>query len=122
MFNRPIQLTGTTLPILQFYTRYQMGGATGTVEVSTNGGFTWTSVGLNSSTGGFTCQSGVTCSATVTGNNWNSDPSIWQLRRLNLSPFVSAGLIHLRFRMTSQVSVDDGWYITDLSVGGSLAP
>jgi hypothetical protein len=123
IFNRPIELTGTTLPILQFYTRYRMGGGTGRVEVSTNGGFDWTINNLAATTGGFVCQpSSVVCNATVTGEHWPSDPSQWQLRRLNLSNYVSNGLIHLRFHMTTQTWVEDGWYITDLSVGGSLAP
>ena len=129
ILTRPLDLTGTTLPILQYYTRYKMGSSTGRVEVSTNGGFDWTTTGLESNTGGFTCNSGSTgavCKVLVphdsNSNYWPNDPSDWQFRKLNLSPFISSGLIYIRFHLTTQTNVNDGWYVTDISVGGSLAP
>ncbi len=121
ILSRPIDLSGTTLPVLQFYTRYKMGGAIGTVEVSTDGGFTWTTDNLSSNTGGFSCPSGATCSPVVQWQEWNDDPSIWQLRQLNLSSYVPYGLINLRFHLVTSTSVNDGWYITDIAIGGSLA-
>jgi hypothetical protein len=98
-----------------------MGGGVGTVEVSTNGGFNWTVI-PTSNANGFSCPSGATCNATVTGDygGW-SDPSNWQLRQLNLSNYVATGLIHLRFHLVTSNSVDDGWYVTDIAIGGTLA-
>lgn len=116
ILRRPLRLTGTTNPVLEWYTRYLVRG-TGVVEVSTNGGFDWTSSGLSS---GFTCPPGANCSSTVSGDyaNWVA-ANAWELRQNNLASFVSAGNINLRFRLNTTNNVRDGWYITDIEVNAA---
>ena len=117
MLRRPIDLTGATLPVIQYWTRYDLGGDAGRFEVSTNGGFDWTQANLSSSTNGFSCPPGARCSPTITGNYWPSDPSDWQLRQHNLSDYIGNGLIHIRFQLDALTSwTDDGWYITDIEI------
>ena len=115
ILNRPLRLTGATRPIMEFWTRYILGG-TGRVEVSINGGFDWTTNNLNSNTNGFSCPGGITCSAVVTGTYWPSDPTLWQQRQLNLSDYISFGQIGLRFRLETGNSNSDGWYFTDITI------
>lgn len=122
ILRRPLRLTGATRPVLEFFTRYRLGG-TGRVEVTVNGGFDWTQANLTSGTSGFTCPGGVTCNATISGTHWPSDPGEWQQRQLNLSNYVASGTIGLRFRLETSGSVNDGWYITDVQVNAaSIAP
>jgi len=116
ILRRPLRLTGTSNPVLEFYTRYRLGG-TGVVEVSTNGGFDWTTTGLDT---GFTCPPGATCSPWVGGTYWNmGDLTSWELRQNNLASFVAAGNINLRFRLNTTTSVNDGWYVTDIEVNAA---
>ncbi|MBZ0291300.1 MAG: hypothetical protein K8L99_01920, partial [Anaerolineae bacterium] len=117
-----LRLTGATRPVLEFYTRYKLGG-TGRVEVTVNGGFDWTQANLTSNTDGFSCPGGVTCNPTISGWYWPSDPGDWQQRQLNLSNYVSNGTIGLRFRLETSGSIDDGWYVTDIQANAaSIAP
>jgi hypothetical protein len=128
ILRRPLRLVGTTRPVLEYWTRYRMGG-TANVEVSVNGGFDWTSNNLNSGTSGFSCPSFFSCSASYSGAYpWNfgqgtptnpDNPGDWQGRQNNLSDYVSSGFINLRFRLNTGTSVDDGWYITDIQVNAS---
>ena len=122
ILRRPLRLTGTVRPVLEFFTRYRLGG-TGRVEVTFDGGFNWTSANLTSGTSGFTCPGGVTCNATISGTYWPSLAADWQQRQLNLSNYVSFGQIGLRFRLETTSSINDGWYITDVQVNAaSIAP
>lgn len=116
ILRRPLLLAGTTNPVLEFYTRYRLGG-TGVVEVSTNGGFDWTSNNLGS---GFSCPPNTVCSPWVGGDYWNwADATSWEQRQNNLASFVPAGTINLRFRLNTTGSVRDGWYITDIEVNAA---
>lgn len=113
----PIDLTGATLPVIEYYTRYRMGGGTGRVQVSTNGGFSWVQNNLGSNNNGFVCPPSTSCSPTITGNygSWG-DPTQWQRRQHNLTSYRATGLINLRFNLVTADSVDDGWYVTDIRI------
>ncbi len=120
ILRRPISLAGTTLPLIEYYTRYRLGGGNvGTVEVSTNGGFTWDTTNLNNWSGtGSSCPSGTACWVTVTGWHWPSDPTQWQRRLHNLWHYMNQGydLVNLRWRLTTGSDVEDGWYVTDIAI------
>lgn len=128
ILRRPLRLVGTTLPVLEYWTRHRMGG-TAFVEVSVNGGFDWTNANLNSSTGGFVCPSFYSCSNQYSGaypsnfgqgTTTNPDnPGDWQGRQNNLSNYISNGFVNLRFRLNTGSSVNDGWYITDIQVNAA---
>lgn len=132
----PIDLTGSTLPVIEYWTRYRLGGGTARFEVSTNGGFDWTTSNLNSTTGGFVCPntpgaySGlnnasppVSCAPSYTGTFWpvsttngEDDLTVWQRRQHNLTSYRANGLINIRFNLQTAGSVNDGWYVTDITI------
>jgi hypothetical protein len=141
IMRRPISLTGATRPVIQYYTRFKMNGATGRFEVSANGGFDWTQNNLTANTNGFSCPpspgtppnirnedgsglpSMTTCSPVAQNMFWpynnssgEEDLTIWQQRQHNLSNYIANGLINIRFRLETQGSVDDGWYVTDIEI------
>ena len=112
----PIDLTGTTLPIIEYWTRYKLGSGTASFEVSTNGGFDWTTNKLGSTDNGFTCPPSTQCNPVYEGEFWPDDPTVWQRRQHNLSPYRTYGLINLRFNLKTANTVSDGWYITDIQI------
>lgn len=128
ILRRPLRLVGTTQPVLEFWTRYRMGG-TAYVEVSVNGGFDWTTANLNSSSGGWSCPSFFSCSPSYSGaypSNFGQgtvsnpdNPNDWQGRQNNLSSYVANGFVNLRFRLNTSSSVNDGVYITDIQVNAA---
>ncbi|MBZ0303913.1 MAG: hypothetical protein K8J31_29515 [Anaerolineae bacterium] len=117
MLKSPIDLTGSSIPAIQYWTRYKLASSTARVQVSTNGGFDWLATNLNTGTGGFTCPPSTTCSSIISGGMyWPDDPGQWQRRQHNLSPYKANGLINLRFNLVTADSVDDGWYVTDIEI------
>lgn len=122
LLKQPLDLQGATRPAVEYYTRYKIdGGSSANVEVSVDGGFTWTRNNLNSTAyGGWSCPSGASCSPNYNGTYWSdTDPNLWQLRQHNLSAYVSARFVNLRFRLATGSSVVDGWYITDIQVNAA---
>ncbi len=128
ILRRPLRLTGTTRPVLEFWTRYRLGGTT-YVEVSINGGFDWTTSNLTSSTGGWSCPSFYTCNTSYSGaypSNFGQgttsnpdNPADWQGHQNNLSNYVANNFVNLRFRLNTGTSVEDGVYITDIQVNAA---
>src|SRR5690606_32980864 len=112
----PIDLTGTTLPIIEYWTRYKLRRGHASFEVSTNGGFDWTTNKLGSTDNGFTCPPSTQCNPVYEGEFWPDDPTVWQRRQHNLSPYRTYGLINLRFNLKTANTVSDGWYITDIQI------
>jgi Flp pilus assembly pilin Flp len=86
------------------------------VEVSNDGGFTWSQNGLQ----GGSCPSGAECSP----NQWGAATRLpndgdWQFRSHSLSNFVSATAatqITFRFRLLTGANTDDGVWIADIRV------
>ncbi|MEQ8676263.1 MAG: hypothetical protein RLP44_01850 [Aggregatilineales bacterium] len=99
-----LDLTGATNPILQFYSYHEIDG-TARVEISIDGGFTWTSNGLRDNI--------VDGSGTVTDSSFD-DPTFggtyvpgqsgvtgWNQRRYNLTRYADQQLM-VRFRFDRQ--------------------
>lgn len=117
LLRRPLLLQGVTNPVLEYFTRYNLGG-TANVEVSLNGGFTWTQVGLNQN-----CPSGSQCAPSFTGNypTWSSQnqyPNDWQKRQHDLRQYVDREIL-IRFRLNTANSVGEGWFITEIQVNAA---
>jgi hypothetical protein len=98
MLDGLLNLQGTNAPVLEFYSYWELDASTvARVEVSTDGGFTWTASNLSG--GGFS-------SSTITGK-WSCMPTNacgspsstdWQRRLLNLASYRGRN-IGLRFRL-----------------------
>ncbi len=122
-------------PIMQYYTEYEIGStnpSTATlarVEVSNDGGFTWTQSGLSTSFGASTMDD-----PTIMGG---SQLTSWLFKKHNLTAYAGLdsggnprsgfGYLNLRFRLTTQAEPDaisvtgwhDGWYITEITINGT---
>ncbi|MCD4749354.1 MAG: hypothetical protein K8R59_08265, partial [Thermoanaerobaculales bacterium] len=91
-----VDLSTTSWPVLTFNERFDFSTSTwGRVEVSSNGGASWTILyGAN----GLQPQ--------------------WLARRFDLSPWRDQGQVWIRFRLIASASAPtDGWHIDDLFVG-----
>jgi hypothetical protein len=125
ILRQPLDLQGTTRPAVEYYTRYRLNsGSSANVEVSIDGGFTWTRNNLNTNSGGWSCPSGASCAPNFGGTFWSdTDPNYWQLRQHNLNAYIASRYINLRFRLNTTGSVNDGWYVTDVQVNAAtVAP
>ncbi|HEX2908533.1 MAG TPA: hypothetical protein VHO69_16800, partial [Phototrophicaceae bacterium] len=117
--NRPTGLTAAQWkPRLSYYTGYALGdNAVARVEISTDGGFNWRQDHLNEN-----CPSGTQCDPSIWG--WNSrlvppyGNEEWQLRIHDLRYYGNLSgtnnYLGLRFRLLTQNSVRDGWWVTDI--------
>ena len=87
---------------LSFWTNYSLENQSdfGYIEVSTDGGLTWVTLG------------------NVTGNQTN-----WVQMTFNITPYISAEF-KIRFRLTSNPTISyDGWWIDDIVIkGDALEP
>jgi len=93
-----VDLSGSSEPVLTFWHRYDLetNADYGYVEVSSDGGNTWSAV------------------LTVTGTD-----TAWQRERVTLNPWIGQR-IGLRFRLQSNGSASqDGWYIDDVEIANS---
>lgn len=100
-----LDLTGTTKPALTFYHKYELefGRDFGYVEISTDGGTTFSDITPNSANGG--------------GHSFTSTISTFALQSIDLTPYKSFSNVKIRFRMTTDyVANYDGWYIDDISI------
>ncbi len=95
----PIDLRSASSPVLSFVHDWTFAaGDSGNVEISTNGGSSWTLLSSYS--------------------NGTSDG--WKRARLNLSAYTSSNNVLVRFRITTDPSVTaDGWHVDDISVAES---
>jgi len=95
-----IDLTATNTPKLTFWHRYLLEDTFdfGYVELSTNGGSTWTNI-----------TPGGSYSGTVS--------SPFALVTIDLTPYKSSSQVVIRFRLqTDSTVVYDGWYIDDIGI------
>lgn len=113
--NKPTGLPSTQWkPSLRYYTYYELGsGSSARVEVSIDGGFTWTQSNLSSN-----CPSGASCGATITGSYM--PPNDWQWRAHDLRWYgnrtTNNNYVVLRFRLNTLNALNDGWWITEITV------
>ncbi len=93
-----MDLSGATAPVLAFHHRYEIedGYDTATVEISTDGGSTWTALGAS----------------------YSGSQPWWSREQLDLAAFAGFVDVRIRFRLVTDESVQkDGWYIDDVTVG-----
>ena len=93
----PIDLSGTTNPTLSYWDWRDLGSSSDSVrvEISTDGGFTWTGI----------------------RTSWGDDRT-WRKRFINLSSYAGQQ-VNLRFRLDAHYtsgSVSEGWYVDDIYV------
>ncbi len=92
-----IDLTSATRPVLRFYHRHQLedGYDFGHVEISTDGGSTWTAP-----------------VASYTGAS-----ATWIREQIDLSSYTASNDVRIRFRLVSDNTVSqDGWYVDDVVI------
>ena len=92
-----INLGSATMPVLSFWHRYafEANADWGFVDVSTDGGASWTTVYF------------------VTGQSVN-----WKYEKIDLSGCASMSGVRIRFRVKSNESGRyDGWYLDDICIG-----
>jgi hypothetical protein len=97
-----VDLSAQPRPVLAFSHRYSLeqGFDFGRVEVSTNGGASW--------------------SAPVA--TWTGEKNAFGAEQLDLSAYASSGSFKVRFRLSSDGSVvRDGWYVDDVRIGSAPA-
>jgi hypothetical protein len=97
-----VDLSAQPRPVLAFLHRYSLeqGFDFGRVEVSTNGGASW--------------------SAPVA--TWTGEKNAFGAEQLDLSAYASSGSFKVRFRLSSDGSVvRDGWYVDDVRIGSAPA-
>lgn len=90
-------LTSISNPEIRFWTRYDLENSCdkGYVDVSTNGGMTWNSLGY------------------LTGAQSN-----WSRKNFSLKNYASYSNVLIRFRLHTDGSVvKDGWYLDEIEVG-----
>lgn len=92
-----LDLTETTNPILEYYTIYEMQGSA-RVEVSTDGGFTWTQSGLQDGFGSEVMDSPTWGATAYIADDTADPPQDWERRRHNLVNYVGQTIM-IRFRM-----------------------
>ncbi|MBI5669450.1 MAG: hypothetical protein HZC41_15710 [Chloroflexi bacterium] len=119
--NKPTGLPSSLWkPSLRYYTYYDLDtGSSANVEVSIDGGLTWTKNNLYG-----TCPSGAYCSPTITGGSGSSNdwmpPSDWQWRVHDLTTYgnrtASNNFLVVRFRLNTLGNLHDGWWITEITV------
>ncbi|MBA3871347.1 MAG: hypothetical protein H0X30_19570, partial [Anaerolineae bacterium] len=108
-------------PRLEFYELYFFDSNTyGSVEVSADGGFTWTQTGLGDTT---SCPiASGQCDPNTWGYaNWtpaSPNNKDWLQRSHDLSLYINQN-ISLRFKLHTDSSTQDGWWITDITLGNA---
>ncbi|RLA17022.1 MAG: hypothetical protein DRQ56_09805, partial [Gammaproteobacteria bacterium] len=93
----PVNLTSAITPVLRFFHRHQIeaGYDFGLVEVSTDGGSTW--------------------SAPVT--NYTGSTPTWVREQIDLAAYIGYSDVRIRFRLLTDMTVSqDGWYIDDVVI------
>ena len=94
-----IDLTATNTPKLTFWHRHIMEDTFdfGYVELSMNGGSTWTNI--------------------TPGGSYTGTLSTFTLVTIDLTPYKSSSQVVIRFRLQTDISfVYDGWYIDDIGI------
>ncbi len=109
---------GSTPPPLSFRhwysTESQYDG--GVLEISTNGGTSWTDMGANVIKNGYTTA--MDASTLLTGRSaWSGSSNNQFIKtKVNLTPYANQN-VKIRFRFTSDVGTNlEGWYIDDIAI------
>jgi hypothetical protein len=97
----PISLAGVTTPTLTFSHRYSTESCCdhGRVEISTNGGASWTQLA-----------------------QYSGSLSTWTPVTISLTSYAGQPSVLIRFRFTTDGSIiSDGWYLDDVAINASAA-
>ncbi len=111
---------------LTFWHRYQFEG-TGydgaVLEISTDGGGTWTDLGPYITSGGYNGTISTCCSNPLGGRQaWVGDLTTWAEVTVDLSAFAGQN-VQVRWRIGCDSSVSDvGWYLDDVQITAPLPP
>jgi hypothetical protein len=111
---------------LSFWHRYQFEGTSydgGVLEISINGGDTWTDLGPYITAGGYNGTISTCCSNPLGGREgWTGDLTAWTQVTVDLSAFAGQNA-NIRWRLGCDSSISDvGWYIDDVEVTAPLPP
>lgn len=130
-----IDMCGARAPVLEFRTVYDTHNDSNNaldnlmnVEITTNGGIDWTLGNFNGPPGG---HDGNRPPPVVTptplpisgfsGSSWTGSTAnltVWELRRYNLWAYINR-YMGLRFRLSTQAPVRNGWWIAEIIVGAA---
>jgi hypothetical protein len=111
---------------LTFWQRYAFEGTNydgSVLEISTNGGITWTDLGPHITANGYngTIASGYSNPLAGRGG-WTGDLTTWTQVSVDLSSFTGQA-VQVRWRLGCDSSVSDsGWYIDDVQITSPLPP
>jgi hypothetical protein len=115
--------TGSTLT---FWHRYEFEGTAydgAVLEISTDGGTTWTDLGTYITANGYNGTISTGFSNPLAGRQaWTGDLTGWTQVEVNLSSFAGQNVL-IRWRLGCDSSVPDvGWYIDDVLITAPLPP
>lgn len=111
---------------LTFWHRYNFEGTSfdgSVLEISTNGGTTWTDLGSHITANGYNGTISTGYSNPLGGREgWTGDLTDWTMVEVDLSSFAGEQ-VHIRWRLGCDSSVSDtGWYIDDVQMTAPLPP
>ncbi len=120
----PVPVGGSSS--LTFWHRYQFEGTSydgAVLEISTNGGGTWTDLGPYITAGGYNGTISTCCSNPLGGRQaWTGDLTTWTQVTVDLSAFAGQN-VNIRWRIGCDSSISDvGWYIDDVQITSPLPP
>jgi len=109
---------------LSFWHRYQFEGSSfdgAVLEISTNGGSTWSDLGANITVHGYTGAVNSGYSNPLAGRSaWVSDLTTWTKVEVDLNSFAGQNAL-IRWRIGCDSSIGDvGWYIDDVQITAPL--
>jgi len=115
--------TGSTLT---FWHRYEFEGTAydgAVLEISTDGGSTWTDLGIHSTANGYNGTISTGYGNPLGGRQaWTGDLTTWTQVEVNLSSFAGQN-VQIRWRLGCDSSIGDtGWYIDDVLITAPLPP
>jgi hypothetical protein len=111
---------------LTFWHRYEFEGTNydgSVLEISTNGGTTWTDLGAYITANGYNGTINTCCSNPLGGRQaWTGDLTSWTQVEVDLSSFAGQNAL-FRWRIGCDSSVSDvGWYIDDVQITSPQPP
>jgi len=110
---------------LTFWHRHQFEGSFdgAVLEISTNGGVSWTDLGPHITTNGYNGTLSTSYGNPLGGRQaWVSDLLTWTRVEVNLGSFAGQDVL-IRWRIGCDSSVSDvGWFIDDVQITSPLAP
>ena len=123
-----VDLRSASVATLSFYHTYKLetNYDGGVIEITTNGGSSWTDLGSNITTGGYTSTISTQYSSPIAGRSAWSGGTLGTMTQVSVDLSSFAGnIVQVRFRMACDSSVaSTGWYVDDVTItsSGSVPP